>query len=190
MIQSCVLVPFTLETKYRGFWWQAIILVMIRFGRLEVLSLQLEDKAEERGGSVMPLVLQVYFQDHTGSLKDPNIDTWSEILNYHSDFHTWSTFLICHLLLISPSPNLRINDPRWQLSQSVNTMCIIFESARVAGSLFSMVTPYRWEIVFLVTDQMSIPLCFNRLFLRRWGVVNIRLPWHLEICRVILEISH
>jgi len=29
----------------------------------------------------MPLVLQVYFGDHTGSLNDPNIDTGSEIMN-------------------------------------------------------------------------------------------------------------
>jgi hypothetical protein len=43
--------------------------------RLDVLSLWLGDKPGEEGGSIVPLVLQVYFRDHTVSLDNPNIDT-------------------------------------------------------------------------------------------------------------------
>jgi hypothetical protein len=44
---------------------------------------------------VKPLVLQVYIRDHTGSLDTPNMDTNSDIMNYHSDFLIGSTFRIC-----------------------------------------------------------------------------------------------
>jgi hypothetical protein len=44
---------------------------------------------------VTPLVLHVYFQDHTGSLHNPNMDTQSELMKYHSDFLIGSTFRIC-----------------------------------------------------------------------------------------------
>jgi hypothetical protein len=37
----------------------------------------------------MRLVLQVYFRDHTGSLDNPNMDTQSELMKYHSDFLNW-----------------------------------------------------------------------------------------------------
>jgi len=43
---------------------------------------------------VTPLVLQVYFRNHTGSLDNPNMDTQSEIMNYDSDFLIGSTFRI------------------------------------------------------------------------------------------------
>jgi len=33
--------------------------------------------------AVMPLVLQVYFRDHKGSLDNPNMDTQSELMKYH-----------------------------------------------------------------------------------------------------------
>jgi len=139
--------------------------------------------------TVMPLVIQVYFWNHSGSLNDPNEDTWSEIMNYHSDCHLGSTFGISHLLFISPFPNLCINDPWWQLSQSSNKMCIIFGLAMIVGSLFSMVTPHQQESLFMVVNQMTIHSWCDGLFLRRWGVVTIRLPWHLEICWVIWAIS-
>jgi hypothetical protein len=44
---------------------------------LEVLSLRLGDKPGKEGGSVTPLVIQIYFRDHTGSLDNPNMDTQS-----------------------------------------------------------------------------------------------------------------
>jgi len=37
-------------------------------------------------GRVTLLVLQVYFRDHSGSLDNPNMDTQSNIMSYHSDF--------------------------------------------------------------------------------------------------------
>jgi len=58
---------------------------------------------------VTPLVLQVYFRDHTGSFDIPNMDTQSEILNYHSDFLIGSTFQIC-----SPIGNISITLPSYQ----------------------------------------------------------------------------
>jgi len=51
----------------------------------------------------MPLVLQVYFQDHKGSLDNPNMDTQSQLMKYHSDFLIGSTFRIC-----SPIGNISI----------------------------------------------------------------------------------
>jgi len=50
---------------------------------LEGLSFLLEKKPSREGGSVMCLVLQVYFWDHTGSLDNDNMDTPSGITNYH-----------------------------------------------------------------------------------------------------------
>jgi len=69
-------------------------------------------------------------------------------------------------------------------------MYIILWSVQVATSLFSMVTAYRQESLFLVADQTTIHSCSNGSFLGRWGVNNIRLLWYFEICRVICEISH
>ena len=62
---------------------------------LEVLSIWLGDMPGEEGGSVMPLVLQAYFRNHSGSLNNPNMDTQSEIMNHHSDSLIGSTFRIC-----------------------------------------------------------------------------------------------
>jgi len=59
---------------------------------------------------VTPLVLQLYFWDHTKSLDDPYIGTWSEITNYHSDFYIGSTFWIC-----SPISHISIIRPLYQL---------------------------------------------------------------------------
>jgi hypothetical protein len=73
---------------------------------LEVLSLWLGDKPGEEGGSVTPLVLQVYFWNHTGSLDNPNMDTQSELMKYHSDFLIGSTFRIC-----SPIGNISMTLP-------------------------------------------------------------------------------
>jgi len=59
--------------------------------------------------AVTPLVLQVYFRDHTGSLNNQNMNTQSEIMNYHSDFLVGSTFRIC-----SPIGNISITVPSYQ----------------------------------------------------------------------------
>jgi len=59
---------------------------------------------------VTPLVLEVYFRDHTKSLDDPFIEVWSEITNCHSDFCTGSTFQIC-----SPISHISITWPLYQL---------------------------------------------------------------------------
>jgi hypothetical protein len=45
--------------------------------------------------NVAPLVLQVYFRVHKGSLDNPNMDTQSELMKYHSDLPIGSTFQIC-----------------------------------------------------------------------------------------------
>jgi len=55
-------------------------------------------------------VWQLFLQDHKGSLKDPYIDTWSQITNYHSDCHIGSTFRIC-----SPISQIFINWPSYKL---------------------------------------------------------------------------
>jgi hypothetical protein len=56
--------------------------------------------------AVMPLVLEVYFWDHTESPDNPNMDTQSELMKYHSDFLIQSTFRIC-----SPYGNIVITLP-------------------------------------------------------------------------------
>jgi len=58
---------------------------------------------------VTPLVLQVYFRDHSGSLDNPNMDSQSEIMNYHSDFLIGSTFRIS-----SPIGNISFTLPLYQ----------------------------------------------------------------------------
>ena len=60
---------------------------------------------------VTPLVLQVYFRDHTGSLDNPNMNTESERMNYDSDFLIGSTFRIC-----SPIGNISVTLPWYQLN--------------------------------------------------------------------------
>jgi len=130
----------------------------------------------------------------------------SGIIQDHSMIHVWmidpesrtvtriaildlpSGFL--HLLVISQLPDLCNNWSMTPVKPSSNKMCIIFGSILVATAPFSMVTPYRQARLFLVADEMTIQSCSNGSFLRRWGVVNIRLPWHLGICRVMWEISH
>ena len=59
--------------------------------------------------SLTPLVLQVYFRDHKGSLDNTNMDTQSELMIYHSDFLIGSTFRIC-----SPIGNVFITVPSYQ----------------------------------------------------------------------------
>ena len=78
--------------------------------RLEVLFLWLGDKPGEEVGSVMPLMLQVYFRDNSGSLHIPHMDIQSEIKNWHSDFFIRSTFRIC-----SSIGNISITLPSCQL---------------------------------------------------------------------------
>jgi len=94
---------------------------------------------------ITPLVLQVYFQDHTGSLDNPTMNTWSEITNYHSDFPIQSTFRISHLLVLSPLPDLSINWSTTTVKLSAKKMCIISGSVLVTTSLFSMVSPDQQE---------------------------------------------
>jgi hypothetical protein len=54
----------------------------------------------------MPLVLQVYFWDHIGSLNNPKMDTYSDIMKYHLDFLIGTTFQID-----SPISNISITLP-------------------------------------------------------------------------------
>jgi hypothetical protein len=56
--------------------------------------------------NVAPLVLQVYFRVHKGSLDNPNMGTQSELMNYHSDCLIGSTFRIC-----SPIRNMFVTLP-------------------------------------------------------------------------------
>jgi len=49
-------------------------------------------------GIVIPLVLQVYFSDHTGSLNNPNLQIQSGITNCHSYFRVGS----CCIYGLSP----------------------------------------------------------------------------------------
>jgi len=58
--------------------------------------------------SVTPLVLQVYFRDHKGSLNNPNMDTQSKLMKYHADFLIGSTVRIC-----SPIGNVFITLPSY-----------------------------------------------------------------------------
>lgn len=61
----------------------------------------------------MPLVLQVYFWDHTRPLKNPNKDTQSQHIKYHSDVLIRSIFRIC-----SPNGHIVITLPPYQLTNS------------------------------------------------------------------------
>jgi len=53
--------------------------------------------------AVMPLVFQVHFWNHIGSLDISNMDTLSDVMNHHSDVLIGSTFQIC-----SPMGNISI----------------------------------------------------------------------------------
>lgn len=107
---------FTLEVKYQGFLMASNYTQHIA-GRivwaLEVLSLWLGDKPSGEGGSVTPLVVQVYFRDHTGSFNNPNMDIRSGITKHHSDFRIGSSFwissAISHISVTRPS-HWSIND--------------------------------------------------------------------------------
>jgi hypothetical protein len=59
------------------------------------------------------LVLQVYFWDHIESLDNPNMDTLSDVMNYHSDFPVGSTFRICspigYISITLPIMNLKLH---------------------------------------------------------------------------------
>jgi len=63
-----------------------------------------------RDHNVTPLLLAVYFWDHTGSLDNPNMDNQLVITNYHSDFRLGSTFQISSLI-----SNNYITRPLYQL---------------------------------------------------------------------------
>ena len=62
--------------------------------------------------NVAPLEVQVYLWDYTGSLNNPDMDTWSGITNCHSDFRVGSTFQI--------SSTISYISIIWPLSQYVN----------------------------------------------------------------------
>jgi len=55
-------------------------------------------------------VLQLYFLGYAKSLKDPYIDTWSDVTYYHSDFYTGSIVRIC-----SPFTHTFITPPLYRL---------------------------------------------------------------------------
>ena len=74
----------------------------------------------------MPLVLQVYFQDHTGLLDNPNMDTESDIINYHSEFLIGSTFRIRSPIGTISITHLHINTPTTAIEPGAIKMCIIF----------------------------------------------------------------
>jgi len=59
---------------------------------------------------VTPLVLQLHFRDHSKTLDDPHIDTWSEITNNHFDFYIGSS---CQIY--SPISHSFITRPLYQL---------------------------------------------------------------------------
>ena len=64
---------------------------------------------------VTPVVLQVYFQDHSESLDNPNMDPQYGIMTYHSDFLIGLTFRIC-----SPIGYISITLPSYQLINDSN----------------------------------------------------------------------
>jgi len=92
---------------------------------------------------------------------------------------------LVHQLVTIPLPDLHINRSITEILSMANTMCIIFGSIMVVGSLPLMVTPYRQETLFVVVDQATIHTRSIGLFLGWWGVVSIRALWPLEVCRVI-----
>jgi hypothetical protein len=69
-----------------------------KIGVLANQALRCVAHSHDTPAPVTPLVSQVYFQDHTGSLKNPNMDTLFEIMNYHSGFLLGSLFQICSLI--------------------------------------------------------------------------------------------
>jgi len=120
------------------------------------------------------------------------IQVW--IFHSKSWIITWISWLdqpsgSVHLLVVSSSPYLCITGPTTAIEPSAYKMCIICRSVLVVWSLMSMAIPYRQESLFLDAEQTAILSCSNSLVLGRWGVVNIKPLLHLEIDRVIYEIS-
>jgi len=70
-----------------------------------------------------PLVLQVYFWDHTGSLDNPNMDTQSRFTNCLSDFCIGSTFQISTNWLHLHYPTFASIDQR-QRSRQMKVRCV------------------------------------------------------------------
>jgi len=135
--------------------------------------------------NVTPLVLELYCENHTGSLNNPKSDTRSGITNSHSEIHIGSSSRIVYLLLILAIPDHHINESAATIKWSLNKWCISVGSVMVAGSLFAMVS-LRWrKTSFAVADRRTILSRSNGSFLMRWGVINIRLTLHFTICRVI-----
>jgi len=96
---------------------------------------------------------------------------------------------LVHQIVTSPLPDHHINRSITAIRPTTRKMCIILRSVMVVGSLFSIVTPYRLETLFVVTEETSIRSCSNGSLPMRWHVVNIIPPSYLMICRVIYEIS-
>jgi len=90
---------------------------------------------------------------------------------------------------MSSLPYLHINRPTTVIESSAIKIVYIFMPVLVVWFLLSMAIPYRQETLFLDAEQMTILSYSNGLVLGRWGVVNIKPFWHLEMCRVISEIS-
>jgi len=114
--------------------------------------------------SVTPLVLQVYFWNHTGSLDNAKMDGLSEIMIYNSDFSIDLPSGFVNQSVISPLADLYIHWSMTTIKPSASKMYLIFRLIMVVGSLLSMVTTYRQGTFFLVTEQMKIHSCFNGLF--------------------------
>jgi len=93
--------------------WSVISLrcfsLLIRIHIVAILTLIPVDIPGSQVKPVTPLVLQVYFRDHKGSLDNPNMDTRSELMKYHSDFLIGSIFRIC-----SPIGTVFITLPSYQ----------------------------------------------------------------------------
>jgi len=79
------------------------------YGSIRLACLLLDGRTKTITLHVMPLVWQVYFQHHKGLLDNPNMDTQSDHMNYHSESLIRSTFQIC-----SPNCNIIINLPSYQ----------------------------------------------------------------------------
>jgi len=89
---------------------------------------------------VTPLVLLLSFRDLIKSLNDPSIDTWSEIMNYYSNFYIGSTFWIC-----SPIGHISIAERLYQLiynnSQTKSKSDVLHLWIRI-GRNFSILNGY------------------------------------------------
>jgi len=116
------------------------------------------------------------------------LDQESRIITRISVFNLPSR--IVHQLLTSPSLDLHSNRSMSAIRRSAGKMCIIFRLVLVVGSRLPMVTSYRQETIFLVAKQMTILASSHHSIHLRWDVVNTKPLQHLEICRVIKEISY